>query len=305
MWRFILILSVCFVVSGLAIAQDDDSDECYFEFEDGDYLELGDSYFSECAELLIEVGYEYELYEAYGYWGDFYVYVGETGDVYYYDDDSEEWLSWGTVDVPYDEDSEDSVDDESSSSGDMSLDEIFDLAIEDINTFWEEEFEEADYDYDEPDVYIVDSGDVETDCGPIGESTGPAYCGSDNTIYIDIAFMEDSYDRIGDFAPVIILAHEWGHSVEEQLGYFNGDYYTITTELMADCFAGAYTNYLMNESEIAVLDEGDIEEAMTSLFENGDDLPWFDEDAHGTGEERVNAFNVGMEFGTDQCFEIE
>lgn len=307
MRQFILILLVFFSFSGLAFAQDEDS--CYFEVDEEDYIELGDYEFGDCAEVLIEYGYDYEYYEAYGYWGEIYTYVGETGEVYYYDYENEEWVYWGEVAIPDDGDfeDEDDIEDESDvetgSSDSYTLDEIFELAEEDLNYFWASEFEYEDLVFEVPDLVIIESGDVESACGSVGDSTGPVYCGGDHTVYLNLEFMEDHYSRIGDFAAVVVMAHEWGHAVQMQVGYFDEDLHTITTELMADCFAGAYTNYLLSESEIAVLDDGDIDEALTSLYEMGDyeGTPWYDEDAHGTGEQRMDAFQVGMEFGSDQC----
>lgn len=117
--------------------------------------------------------------------------------------------------------------------------------------------------------------------------------------------MDTQFTRIGDYAVVIIIAHEWEHSIEAQLGLLNGNLPTKVTELMADCLAGAYTNYLIHRSEIAIIEPGDVEEASTALFEAGDlyESDWFEPHAHGTGEERTAAFENGMTSGVEVCFQ--
>ena len=122
-------------------------------------------------------------------------------------------------------------------------------------------------------------------------------------MFLPVGFMEDQFYGIGDYAVVVIVAHEWGHSIEAQIGMLNGNLLSRQTELLADCLAGAYTNYLLYESSLAIPDVGDVEEAAESLFQMGDDLPWFDPQAHGTGDEREDAFYYGIDYGYSACFE--
>jgi predicted metalloprotease len=62
---------------------------------------------------------------------------------------------------------------------------------------------------------------------------------------------------------VTILAHEWGHLVQGNLGLLKGQYYTVQTELQADCFAGAWAAHAGEEG---LLEEGDLEEGANALF---------------------------------------
>lgn len=63
-----------------------------------------------------------------------------------------------------------------------------------------------------------------------------------------------------------ILAHEWGHLVQANLGFLNGQYLTIQTELQADCFAGSWASHAGEEG---YLEEGDLDEGASSLFKAG------------------------------------
>ncbi len=55
--------------------------------------------------------------------------------------------------------------------------------------------------------------------------------------------------------------------------------------------------------EAGYLDEGDLDEGANSLFKAGDDsdLPWFIEGAHGQPQQRLRAFEIGLEEGVDGC----
>ena len=112
--------------------------------------------------------------------------------------------------------------------------------------------------------------------------------------------MADQHDRIGDYTVVVIIAHEWGHAIQAQMGNESG--ISIQRELQADCYAGAYSQYAVNESKKVIIEDGDIDEATASLFEAGDGGgSWFDRNAHGSGDQRQAAFNTGLENGMGDC----
>jgi hypothetical protein len=173
-------------------------------------------------------------------------------------------------------------------------------AAEDINAFWINEFREAGVRYDPPADFVAYNSEIQTACGS-ALLNNAFYCGPAHGIYYHFDFLQEQLDTDGDFAPVTILAHEWGHLVQGNLGLLGGQFYTIQTELQADCFAGAWA---ASAGERNLLDEGDLEEGATSLFRAGDDLdtPWFEPGAHGQPEQRIDAFVIGLEQGTDGCF---
>jgi hypothetical protein len=93
---------------------------------------------------------------------------------------------------------------------------------------------------------------------------------------------------IGDFAVAMVMAHEFGHHIQDELGVF-GRFDTPTIEQHADCLAGVWT---ASAEQIGILDPGDVEEGMTAAWLVGDSA--FDAvDHHGTSDERVTAFMTG------------
>ena len=90
------------------------------------------------------------------------------------------------------------------------------------------------------------------------DDSAAAYCSGDDTIYISEQFASDVYngalDQVlpgssqgfgrtyGDFAVAYIVAHEYGHQIQDELGLFDQQIPTAALELQADCFAGAWAN---------------------------------------------------------------
>ena len=138
-----------------------------------------------------------------------------------------------------------------------------------------------------------------TGCGitSLGSST---YCRVDRTIYLDSGLFERTIRDIGEFAAATILAHEWGHEVQDELGLFRWAVvhrYWIGKELQADCYAGMYTRHL---AQIGLLQDGDVEQATTLLASLGDDqrMKRNSPQAHGTPIERVGWFLRGYQTGS-------
>jgi predicted metalloprotease len=144
--------------------------------------------------------------------------------------------------------------------------------------------------------YIPAKGDQGFPCGK--QTPGPRnaiYCPMDDSIQWDGNFLYGLYKEFGDFAPALVLAHEWGHAVQQRLGLLSTASYTIERELQADCLAGAWTRYA--EVVQKILEPGDIDEGIRTLFEVRDKVgtPWFDPSAHGTGQQRIRSFNGGYD----------
>jgi predicted metalloprotease len=128
------------------------------------------------------------------------------------------------------------------------------------------------------------------------------YCDRDHAIYYDLNFLGRQLQTDGDFAPVTIIAHEWGHLIQADLGLLDSSRYTIDIELQADCFAGAYAKHAGEEG---LLEPGDLDEGVGNLYKAGDesDLPWFASGAHGQPDQRVAAFQRGLDNGADKCLQ--
>ena len=191
-----------------------------------------------------------------------------------------------------------------------------------INDFWADSLK----DYREPELVIVD-GQTSTQCGTASNATGPFYCPPEETVYIDPTFfglLRSQYDAsAGDLAQLYVLAHEYGHHVQNLIGVFqdhpqNGtgpDSNGVRTELQADCFAGAWVA-AMEESKDA---DGDpylkpatpqqIKDALNAAAAVGDDHiqeqsggqvnpeSW----THGSSEQRQRWFDEGRNGGVNSC----
>jgi predicted metalloprotease len=182
---------------------------------------------------------------------------------------------------------------------DMPLMTLLSYASGDINGFWIQSFTANRTLYKQPAmIYYV--APIQTPCG-LSVLNNAFYCGASNTIYYDYNFINRMYSTVGDYAAVSIIAHEWGHLVQAQLGISRGNNFSIQMELQADCFAGAYTKYAESKHE---LEEGDIEEAGVGLFNAGDPkgMAWFASEAHGKPMQRIGSFLDGYKGGPAPCF---
>jgi predicted metalloprotease len=184
------------------------------------------------------------------------------------------------------------------------------LGIEDLDKYWKEQFPKLatkNQKYASPKSFVAGISPVPgVDCFNKPPQAALAYCGDpahyafgNNQVYIAESTLVQ-YHKRGDFAAVIIMAHEWGHHIQNLLGglqQVDEDTYTIRFELQADCFAGAYANY--EDKALEQLEPGDVDEASTLIYSVGDprDGSWNDEDAHGQAEQRVLAFRTGYVFG--------
>ena len=177
-----------------------------------------------------------------------------------------------------------------------------------VDDFWARQFAAADRVYDPPDGVVGLDAPSPTACGRADPRlTAAFYCVLDDTIYYSAEFRAAVEAGVGDFGWVVVVAHEWGHHVQLRLGYLEGgvpghvgDFAPIELEQQADCLAGAYTEAA---GEVDWLSVGDVEEALliTGLAGDPAGTPYDDPFAHGTGEERVEAFRDGYEGGLEAC----
>ncbi len=173
----------------------------------------------------------------------------------------------------------------------------------DIDAFWKQAFEGGGRQYEPPADLVPYDREIDTGCGTT-EPDNAFYCGRDHTIYYDATFLGREFAAHGQYAPVFIIAHEWGHLVQANLGGIlqNDEVYSIDIELQADCFAGVYMRDAEDRNLVA---EKDLDSAVVALFHAGDEIgtPWNDPQAHGTAGERIDAFNEGFSEGIDVCMD--
>jgi uncharacterized protein len=166
-----------------------------------------------------------------------------------------------------------------------------------IDVYWDAAFSRVGIAYSSPTIESLDQL-LNTACGRHGPSSAAIYCGLDKTIYLAPDFLAEQNRKVGDYAPIIVLAHEWGHHVQNLLQV--EDPADNTYELQADCLAGAYTLDAENQG---LLEKGDLAEAVLMSESVGDPagLPQDQPGAHGTDTDRRRAVLRGYLDGIAGC----
>lgn len=181
--------------------------------------------------------------------------------------------------------------------------------VNDLDAFWRDVISYTDYTYESPGVVIVAAGDtVTTACGPASTGFWGFYCPVDQKMYIDEKLLDDLKDQGYYFAAAFVIAHEWAHHVQSGIGLTRtsqptkwNDVFSIELELMADCMAGVWAR---DAEGRGVIQPGDIEQAATFAIQMLGDPKYigeYDEQAHGTGEQRVSAIMGGYNDGFLAC----
>jgi uncharacterized protein len=191
----------------------------------------------------------------------------------------------------------------------QTMEQFLTAVTKDVDAYWTKVF--ADNGLPEPRVSyrVIKPGETgDSACGQLDDSTA-AYCPGDDTISIAERFAEGIYsgglDRalpgssqgfggtMGDFAVAYVVAHEYGHQIQDELGVFNRNVPTVNTELQADCYAGNWAKSAYDEDR---LDDGDIDEALNAALAVGD-FDTANPGHHGTPEQREEAWTRGFQAG--------
>ncbi|WP_096663294.1 KPN_02809 family neutral zinc metallopeptidase [Polaromonas sp. AET17H-212] len=191
--------------------------------------------------------------------------------------------------------------------------------LADTEDVWKVVFTQGGSTYQEPRLVLF-RGATATACGQGQAAMGPFYCPADQKVYIDLGFYETLQKKLGapgDFAQAYVIAHEVGHHVQNQLGItgkmeqmrgrvskteYNA--MSVRLELQADCFAGLWAHHAQRAR--AILEQGDVEEAMNAAAKIGDDalqrggggaiVP--ESFTHGSSAQRARWFNNGLQQGS-------
>lgn len=127
----------------------------------------------------------------------------------------------------------------------QSLDEVWKTQLAD---------QHAGVSYELPDFQIF-TNSVSTACGSATSAVGPFYCPGDSTVYLDLGFFDEMVTQYGASDSVLaqeyVVAHEWGHHIQNLQGVFR-TYNTretgsqgagVRSELQADCYAGVWMHW--------------------------------------------------------------
>jgi uncharacterized protein len=199
---------------------------------------------------------------------------------------------------------------------DAELVEFVGFVVDDVQDSWARLFAEAGQRY-QPTTLRLFTDAIQSGCGAASAATGPFYCPLDGKIYLDLGFFRELRDRFGapgDFAQAYVIAHEFGHHVQNVLGISDdvrrgqqehpdeANELSVRLELQADCLAGVWARSAYQEG---LLESGDLEEGLAAASAIGDDRiqrqagrrvdpeTW----THGSSDQRVSWFRRGYESG--------
>jgi hypothetical protein len=186
----------------------------------------------------------------------------------------------------------------------------------DVQDSWARLFAEAGRKY-EPTKTVIFTGSTTSGCGQASSATGPFYCPLDRKVYLDLGFFDELARRFqapGDFAQAYVIAHEFGHHVQNLLGIDDDvrrgqqqhpdetNELSVRLELQADCFAGVWGHSALERQDVA---PAEVKEALDAAAAIGDDRIQrstqgrVDPESftHGSSEQRVRWFRKGFDSG--------
>jgi predicted metalloprotease len=199
--------------------------------------------------------------------------------------------------------------------------------VNSVQDYWSTTLPKYQVNY-EPAKTVIYQGQTSSGCGTANAQVGPFYCPLDGKVYVDASFFEDLQSRFGadggQLAKEYVIAHEYGHHIENLLGLLNRAQQdpqgpnsgSVRIELMADCLAGTWAKHATETTDangtplLKAITEDDIRSALSAAAAVGDDRiqqktqgrvtpeSW----THGSAEARMSWFTQGYRTGDlNQC----
>jgi predicted metalloprotease len=188
--------------------------------------------------------------------------------------------------------------------------------VNSIQQYWTDEFARRGSSY-RPAKTVLFSDYVQAGCGMASAATGPFYCPQDEKVYLDISFFGQLQQQFGarggPFAEAYVVAHEYGHHLQNQMGLLESrqsNRASIQVELMADCLAGVWARNAADTGFLEQPTDAEIAQALDAAAAVGDDRiqrqtqgyespeAW----THGSSAQRQEWFRTGYATGNmDRC----
>ncbi len=202
-------------------------------------------------------------------------------------------------------------DDQAPSSGDQRLEDYLTEVLRSVDAYWTRTLRGSGA--PEPRVsflWIPPGRAARSGCGAAADENAAFYCPADDTIFVGEELAANilrgtgrsfpgeraGYGKArGDFGLAYVIAHEYAHNVQQELGLARVDprYGVEALELQADCMAGLWGNSVYREGKLGA---GDVEEAISTVLAAGD-FDTSNPQHHGTPDERRAAWLAGYRSG--------